>query len=115
MTNLTEQLEASEKYIKHLEEKIKIYERKDRQATETSLAYEKLLEENAKLKERISKLEKMQYSYTPEEWNTMLRTVNRTSEQNAKLKELLKRAKMVLEDEGDYMIVQEINQVLGEE
>lgn len=38
------------------------------------------LEENAQLKERISKLEKMQYSYTPEEWNTMLRTVNRTKE-----------------------------------
>lgn len=32
------------------------------------------------LKERVSKLEKMQYSYTPEEWNTMLRTVNRTKE-----------------------------------
>lgn len=38
------------------------------------------LEENAQLKERVSKLEKMQYSYTPEEWNTMLRTVNRTKE-----------------------------------
>ena len=36
--------------------------------------------ENEKLKERVSKLEKMQYSYTPEEWNTMLRTVNRTKE-----------------------------------
>lgn len=63
------------------------------------------LEENAQLKERISKLEKMQYSYTPEEWNTMLRTVNRT-------KELLKRAKIILEDEGDYMIVQEIDEAL---
>jgi len=34
---------------------------------------------------------------------------------NTKLKELLKRAKEVLEDEGDYMIVQAINQALGEE
>lgn len=50
----------------------------------------KLVEQNAQLKERVSKLEKMHYSYTPEEWNTMLRTVNRTSEQNAQLKELLK-------------------------
>lgn len=47
------------------------------------------LEENAQLKERVSKLEKMQYSYTPEEWNTMLRTVNRT-------KELLARAKGII-------------------
>ena len=49
------------------------------------------LEENAQLKERISKLEKMQYSYTPEEWNTMLRTVNRT-------KELLKECKEVFDE-----------------
>lgn len=31
-----------------------------------------------------------------------------------KLKELLKRAKEILEDGGDYMIVQEIKQVLGD-
>ena len=31
---------------------------------------------------------------------------------NKQLKELLKRAKIILEDEGDYMIVQEINEVL---
>ena len=42
--------QASEKYNKHLEEKIKIYERKDKQATETSIAYNELLEENTKLK-----------------------------------------------------------------
>jgi hypothetical protein len=40
--------------------------------------------------ERISKLEKMQYSYTPEEWNMMLKTVNRTREENDNLKDLLK-------------------------
>ena len=39
-----EELQASEKYYKHLEEKIKIYERKDKQATETSIAYNELLE-----------------------------------------------------------------------
>ena len=42
-----------------------------------------------------------------EQWQAKL-------EENTKLKGLLKRAKEVLEDEGDYMIVQEINQVLGE-
>ena len=42
-----------------------------------------------------------------EEWQAKL-------EENAQLKELLKRAKEILEDEGDYMIVQEINQVLGD-
>ena len=56
------------------------------------------LEENAQLKERVSKLEKMQYSYTPEEWNTMLRTVNRTKEQNAQLKELLKECERQFEE-----------------
>ena len=48
-----EQWEATEKYNKHLEEVIKIYERKDKQATETSIAYNELLEENAKLKELL--------------------------------------------------------------
>ena len=45
--------QSSEKYNKHLEEKIKIYERKDKQATETSIAYNELLEENTKLKELL--------------------------------------------------------------
>ena len=44
---------ASEKYNKHLEDVIKIYERKDKQATETSIAYNELLEENAQLKELL--------------------------------------------------------------
>lgn len=48
-----EEWKASEKYNKHLEEKIKIYERKDKQATETSIAYNELLEENTKLKELL--------------------------------------------------------------
>ena len=47
--------QASEKYNKHLEEVIKIYERKDKQATETSIAYNELLEENTKLKELLKK------------------------------------------------------------
>jgi hypothetical protein len=47
---------ASEKYNKHLEEKIKIYERKDKQATETSVAYNKPAEENDKLKELLKRV-----------------------------------------------------------
>lgn len=41
---------ASEKYIKSLEEKIKIYERIDKQHTNDSIAYNELAEENDKLK-----------------------------------------------------------------
>ena len=51
-----EEWQASEKYNKHLEEKIKIYERKDKQATETSIAYNELLEENEKLKELLKRV-----------------------------------------------------------
>ena len=47
--------QASEKYNKHLEKVIKVYERKDKQATETSIAYNELAEENEKLKEIIEK------------------------------------------------------------
>ena len=48
-----EEWQASEKYNKHLEEVIKVYERKDKQATETSIAYNELLEDNTKLKELL--------------------------------------------------------------
>ena len=51
-----EEWKASEKYNKHLEEKIKIYERKDKQATETRIAYNELLEENEKLKELLKRV-----------------------------------------------------------
>lgn len=54
-----------------------------------------------------------------EEWQNMNKAVNecmaaniKLVEQNAQLKELLKRAKDILEDEGDYMIVQEIDEAL---
>ena len=53
------------------------------------------------------------------EWRNMVNCAceeheanKRFIEENAQLKELLKRAKVVLEDEGDYMIVQEINEAL---
>jgi chromosome segregation ATPase len=89
--------------------------------------YDKLKEENTKLK-----TENKWYS---EQLNEAMKEVDKRKEQNKsisglmdsmsqtnkalasrleKLKELLKRAKEVLEDEGDYMIVQEISQVLGD-
>ena len=50
---------TNKEYIKYLEEVIKIYERNDKLATETSIAYNELLEENAKLKEIIEKDKKI--------------------------------------------------------
>ena len=48
-----EEWQTSEKYNKRLEEVIRVYERKDKQATETIIAYNELLEENTKLKELL--------------------------------------------------------------
>ena len=45
--------QASENYIDYLKQCISIYERKDKQATETSIAYNELLEENTNLKELL--------------------------------------------------------------
>lgn len=44
---------ASENYIDYLKQCISVYESKDKQATETSIAYNELLEENTKLKELL--------------------------------------------------------------
>ena len=57
--------QASEKYNKHLEEVIKIYERKDKQATETSMAYNELLNENAILKELLKECRLAIFDYPP--------------------------------------------------
>lgn len=53
-----EEWQASEKYNKHLEEVIKVYERKDKQATETSIAYNELAKENEELKEILERHKK---------------------------------------------------------
>lgn len=45
--------QASENYIDYLKQCISVYESKDKQATETSIAYNELLEENTKLKELL--------------------------------------------------------------
>lgn len=46
-------MESSENYIDYLKQCISVYESKDKQATETSIAYNELLEENTKLKELL--------------------------------------------------------------
>ena len=48
-----EEWQASENYIDYLKQCISVYESKDKQATETSIAYNELLEENAQLKELL--------------------------------------------------------------
>ena len=53
-----EEWQESEKYNKHLEEKIKIYDRKDKRATETSIAYNELAKENEELKEILERHKK---------------------------------------------------------
>lgn len=65
---------ASEKYNKHLEEVIKVYERKDKQATETSVAYNKLAEENAQLKELLEECRRYIdiWGYTDTHGNALL-------------------------------------------
>ena len=48
-----EEWQASENYIDYLKKCISVYESKDKQATEASIAYNELLEENTKLKELL--------------------------------------------------------------
>ena len=50
--------QASENYIDYLKQCISVYESKDKQATETSIAYNELLEENTKLKELLKEYKK---------------------------------------------------------
>ena len=72
-----EEWQASEKYNKYLEEKIKIYERKDKQATDNEL-----LEENTKLKERNDSLNNRDIN--------LCRIANGIRDENFSLKELMK-------------------------
>lgn len=51
-----EEWQASENYIDYLKQCISVYESKDKQATETSIAYNELLEENTKLKELLKEV-----------------------------------------------------------
>lgn len=105
-----EEWKASEKYNKHLEEIIKIYERKDKQATETSIAYNELAEENAQLKERNESLNNRDIN--------LCRIANGIRDENFALKELLAMVKPVLQLEYNVTenrnLIKKINQALGE-
>lgn len=93
--------QASEKYNKHLEEVIKIYEQKDKQATETSIAYNELLEENAKLKESIIKMKDVVLNTETNNMKSIIEIVN-IAKENAQLKELLKECKRQFEEVALY-------------
>lgn len=82
-----EEWQASEKYNKHLEEKIKIYERKDKQATETSIAYNELAKENAILKELLKEWVQFEIEENPNDFTVMS---ERMSELANKTKEVLR-------------------------
>lgn len=76
-----EEWQTSEKYNKYLEEKIKIYERKDKQATETSIAYNELLEENAILKRLLEECRIAVYDYPPyDSGSDKIRLINKIEE-----------------------------------
>lgn len=58
-----EEWQASEKYNKHLEEVIKIYEQKEKQHTDDAIAYNELKEENDKLKSILKECSEALLSY----------------------------------------------------
>lgn len=106
-----EEWKASEKYNKHLEEVIKVYERKDKLATETSIAYNELLEENEKLKESRAELNsdivdkayenaqlKAEYEKECKRADELEDSYWKEVEKNKKLKELLKECRRQFEE-----------------
>ena len=108
-----EEWQASEKYNKHLEEKIKIYERKDKQATETSIAYNELAKENEELKEILERHKKATAK-------AQIRSCD-LEIINTQLKELLRECRPALvrfvpyddsEENARILLMNEINEVL---
>ena len=84
-----EEWKASENYIDYLKQCISVYESKDKQATETSIAYNELLEENTKLKKLLKEC-----------------------------KEVIKNVDTYYgnyDSTNGFLIVEKINQVLGED
>lgn len=75
-----EEWKATEKYNKHLEEVIKIYERKDKQATETSIAYNELEEENAQLKKWCEEFNVLEVAKENAQLKDVLKTIKRQCE-----------------------------------
>lgn len=107
--------QASEKYNKHLEEVIKVYERKDKQATETSIAYNELLEEYQKLKESREELNsyivdkayenamlKAEYEKECHRADDLEDSYWKEVEKNKKLKELLKEIRSKIKIVYDF-------------
>lgn len=73
--------QAIEKYNKHIEEVIKIYERKDKQATETSIAYNELAKENTILKQLLKDCRLAIYDYPPyDSASDKIRLINKIDE-----------------------------------
>lgn len=109
-----EEWKASENYIDYLKQCISVYESKDKQATETSIAYNELLEENDKIKERNDSLNNRDIN--------LCRIANGIRDENFALKELLKEAYPVIEfGDGAMMSKWEENwltkakEILGED
>lgn len=75
--------QASENYIDYLKQCISVYESKDKQATETSIAYNELLEENTKLKELLEECRPALVrfvSYDDSEENARILLMNKINE-----------------------------------
>lgn len=75
--------QASENYIDYLKQCISVYESKDKQATETSIAYNELLEENTKLKELLKQCRPALVrfvSYDDSEENARILLMNKINE-----------------------------------
>lgn len=96
---------TNKEYIKYLEEVIKIYERNDKLATETSIAYNELLEENEKLKSEYEKECKRADELEDSYW--------KSEKENKKLKELLKECKDTMNKAG-YLFAK-IDEVLNDQ
>lgn len=75
--------QASENCIDYLKQCISVYESKDKQATETSIAYNELLEENTKLKELLEECRPALVrfvSYDDSEENARILLMNKINE-----------------------------------
>lgn len=75
--------QASENYIDYLKQCISVYESKDKQATEISIAYNELLEENTKLKELLEECRPALVrfvSYDDSEENSRILLMNKINE-----------------------------------
>lgn len=108
-----EEWKASENYIDYLKQCISVYESKDKQATETSIAYNELAKENEELKEILERHKKA--TAKAQIRSCDLEIINQ------QLKELLKECREILDYAKDFSYhdpcckcIAKINQALGE-